>query len=156
MSPSEPDRPKPLQFVSPLHKATRQLGEYMEADSRARGVEPGEGHLLSYATLYGPCPISRLARVFGHKPSTLTSMLDRLEARGLVDRSPNPDDRRSVLVSTTPDGSRIATELRERLESMEEGIHRRIDPRDLAGFQAVMRAIADLTRVDLERSEEEG
>ena len=155
MSASGTERPKPLQFVSPLHKATRQLGEYMEADSRSRGVEPGEGHLLSYTTLYGPCPISRLTRVFGHKPSTLTSMLDRLEARGLVARSPNPDDRRSVLVSTTPEGSRIATELRERLEWMEEGIHRRIDARDLAGFQAVMRAIADFTRVDLERSEDE-
>lgn len=156
MSPKTPrDPPKPLQFVSPLHKANRQLGEFMEADSRARGVEPGEGHLLSYTTLYGPCPVSRLVRVFGHKPSTLTSMLDRLEERGLVERNPNPDDRRSFLVSTTPEGSRIATELRERLEAMEDGIYRRIDARDLAGFQAVMRAIADLTRVDLERTEEE-
>ena len=145
---------QPLRFVSPLHKATRQLREYMEADSRARGVEPSEGHLLSYATLYGPCPVSRLSRVFGHKPSTLTSMLDRLEQRGLLERTPNPADRRSFLVSTTPEGARIATELRERLEDMEGRIHSRIEARDFAGFQSVMRAIADVTQIDLNREED--
>ncbi len=147
---------KPLQFVSPLHKANRQLGEYMEADSRERGVEPGEGHLLSYVTLYGPCPISRLSKVFGHKPSTLTSVLDRLEERGMLERTPNPDDRRSLLVATTPPGARVATELRAQLEEMEESIYERISARDFAGFQAVMRAIADLTQVDLTATEEEG
>ncbi len=147
--------PKPLQFVSPLHKAERQLAEYMEADSRRRGVEPVEGHLLSYVTLYGPCPVSQVARVFGHKPSTLTSMLDRLESRDLLVRQPNPDDRRSVLVSTTPEGADIATELRKMLEDMEEEIYSRINARDLAGFQAVMRAIADLTKVDLTATREE-
>lgn len=146
--------PKPLQFVSPLHKASRQLGEYMGADSRAHGVEPGEGHLLSYTTLYGPCPVSRLSRVFGHKPSTLTSMLDRLESRALLERNPNPDDRRSFLVSTTEEGARIATELRARLEAMEDRIYSRIDARDFAGFQSVMRAIAEVTQVDLNQEEE--
>lgn len=146
---------KPLQFVSPLHKAERQLAEYMEGESRQRGVEPSEGHLLSYTTLYGPCPVSQLSRVFGHKPSTLTSMLDRLEERGLLERRPNPDDRRSILVSTTRRGAEVATELRAILEDMEERIYGRISARDFAGFQAVMRAIADLTHVDLTTVENE-
>ena len=145
---------KPLQFVSPLHKAERQLSEYMGAASRERGVEPSEGHLLSYTTLYGPCPVSQLSRVFGHKPSTLTSILDRLEQRGLLERRPNPDDRRSTLVSTTRRGARVATELRRMLEEMEDGIHERISPRDFTGFQAVMQAIADLTQIDLTAVEE--
>ena len=145
---------KPIQFVTQLHKATRQLVEYMEADSRARGVEPGEGHLLSYATLYGPCPVSRLSRVLRHMPSTLTSMLDRLEERGFLERKPNPVDRRSFLVSTTVQGARIATELRERLEDMEDRIYSRIDARDFAGFQSVMRAVAEVTQVD--NREEDG
>ena len=69
---------EPLRIVSPVHKAKRQFEEYMLAASRALGVEPHEGHLLSYTTLYGPCKTSELARVFGYKPSTLTGILDRL------------------------------------------------------------------------------
>lgn len=145
--------PKPLQFVSPIHKATRQIGEFMEADSRARGVEPSEGHLLSYTTLYGPCPVSQLTRVFGHKPSTLTGMLDRLEEKGLLTREPNPDDRRSTLVRVTEDGGRVATELRGMLEELEQSVHQRIAARDFEGFQRVMTAIADVTRRDPDPSE---
>jgi DNA-binding MarR family transcriptional regulator len=117
--------------------------------SRARGVEPAEGHLLSYVTLYGPCPVSELTRVFGTRPSTLTGMLDRLEERGLLLREPNPRDRRSLLVGVTDPGAVIATELRAKLEAFEEELRSRVCERDLKGFDAVIRAIADITQVDL-------
>lgn len=97
--------------------------------------------------------MSQLSKIFGHKPSTLTSILDRLEGRGLLERRPNPDDRRSVLVSTTKRGTEAATELRVMLEEMEEEIYEQINARDFAGFQAVMKAIGDLTKVDLTVSE---
>lgn len=73
--------------------------------SRTPGVEPNEGHLLTYTTLYGPCPVSQLSRVFGHKPSTLTGILDRLEGAGLLVREPNEADRRSFLIRVTPEGA---------------------------------------------------
>jgi DNA-binding MarR family transcriptional regulator len=41
---------------------------------------------------------------------TLTNRLDRLEAKGLVERHPNPDDRRSVEVALTTRGRRLADE----------------------------------------------
>ena len=146
---------EPLRIVSPVHKATRQIQEYMMTASRALGVEPHEGHLLSYTTLYGPCPPSELTRVFGHKPSTLTGMLDRLEDDGLLVREPNRDDRRSFLIRVTARGSEVATELRERLEDLESRVVERVAKRDMEGFDAVMHALADITQVRL-RAEQEG
>ena len=146
---------EPLRIVSPVHKATRQIQEYMMTASRALGVEPYEGHLLSYTTLYGPCPPSELTRVFGHKPSTLTGMLDRLEDDGLLVREPNREDRRSFLIRVTARGSEVATELRERLEDLESQVTGRVAKRDMEGFDAVMRALADITQVRL-RAEQEG
>ena len=35
---------------------------------------------------------------------TMTNRVDRLAARGLVERSPDPDDRRGVIVRLTPEG----------------------------------------------------
>ena len=44
-------------------------------------------------------------------PATLTGILDRLEARGLVSRERRPEDKRRVLVSLTAMGRQMAQEL---------------------------------------------
>ncbi|MBU0514898.1 MAG: MarR family transcriptional regulator [Proteobacteria bacterium] len=40
--------------------------------------------------------------------ATLTGVLDRLESTGVIERRPNPDDRRSILVVLTPQGRDLA------------------------------------------------
>ena len=87
-----------LKFLSPIHKSTRQIELYLEGRMAELGVSNPEGHLLSYLASYAPCPVGDLRRVFGYKGSTLTSMLDRLERRGLITRGAHPGDRRSFLV----------------------------------------------------------
>lgn len=47
--------------------------------------------------------------------SSVTNAVDRLEAAGLVARSPHPQDRRTVLVGITPEGARVARECTRRL-----------------------------------------
>jgi DNA-binding MarR family transcriptional regulator len=41
----------------------------------------------------------------------MTSLVDRLEKRAHIERRPNPEDRRSILVHLTPSGSAIAQEI---------------------------------------------
>jgi len=43
--------------------------------------------------------------------ATMTSTLDLLEGRGWVERRPNPDDRRSLLIQITPTGSEAANQI---------------------------------------------
>ncbi len=74
-----------LDFLSPLHKASRQLSVYLESQTRDLGVSPSEGHVLTYLRRYAPAPIGELVRVFGIKQSTFTSLLDRLERAGWCD-----------------------------------------------------------------------
>lgn len=49
-------------------------------------------------------PIARLASSLMIHPTTATLATDRLEARGLLARSPHPSDRRATLVSITDAG----------------------------------------------------
>lgn len=58
----------------------------------------GEPHVLR------PTDISRQLML---SPAGMTSRLDRLAAAGLVDRSPDADDRRSWLIRLTDEGRRI-------------------------------------------------
>ena len=49
----------------------------------------------------------------------MTPLLDWLEARGFVTRSPNPNDRRSVLVHYKPQEQRVVGRLYRVLEGLE-------------------------------------
>ena len=138
-----------LDFLSPLHKASRQIAVYLETHTRELGVSPKEGHLLSYLRDYSPAPIGELVRVFGIKQSTFTSMLDRLEQAGLIRRELNPDDRRSFLIHISDGGAELAQRLNEHLKILEAQIRERVSPRDMKGFQAVMAAVDEVTRVRL-------
>jgi len=42
---------------------------------------------------------------------TLTGIVDRLENAGMVERTPNPADRRSILINLTEKGAAISAEL---------------------------------------------
>ncbi|MGH7657664.1 MAG: MarR family winged helix-turn-helix transcriptional regulator [Gemmatimonadales bacterium] len=139
----------PLEFLSPLHKASRQISLYLEAHTRELGVSPIEGHLLTYLRSYAPSPVGELVRIFGIKQSTLTSMLDRLEDAGLVRRETNPDDRRSFLIQVSPEGRKLAGRLNRRIEILEDEIRSRVNARDVTGFRAVMNAMGEITGVDL-------
>jgi DNA-binding MarR family transcriptional regulator len=148
------ERAMSLRFLSPLHKATRQIGLYLEPRCTILGITCGEGHLLSFLHHYAPQSVGQLQRVFDLKPSTLTSMLDRLEKRDLINRAVHPTDRRSWLITPTHEGKRIAADLRVVLDALEADVEQSIAPGDLAGFEAVMAAIALVTGVTVSAEEE--
>jgi MarR family transcriptional regulator, lower aerobic nicotinate degradation pathway regulator len=52
--------------------------------------------------------MQELARLLELDKSSVTGLIDRAERRGLVQRDPSRDDRRSVRVKLTPAGRRIA------------------------------------------------
>ncbi len=141
----------PLKIVSPLHKAMRQMSLHLGEAVRAQGIQGTEGHLLSYVAVYGPSRVGELRRVFGHKPSTLTSLLDRLERAGWIERAIDPEDRRGFLISATHQGARVGKRARRVVEDFEAEILARVSQRDLAGFHQVMETLAQLTQVELRK-----
>lgn len=69
--------------------------------------------------LDGAQPISmrELATRLGADPSNVTGLIDRLEARGLVERRPDPNDRRVKGLALTSAGARLRQRLFARLYS---------------------------------------
>lgn len=127
----------------------RQLSLHLESRTGERGVSPTEGHILTYLRGYAPASVGDLVRVFGIKQSTFTSMLDRLEAAGLVRREVNLDDRRSFLIHLTDAGVELTDRLNQVLHDLEAEIRSRLRPEDVEGFRAVMRAVGEVTKVQV-------
>jgi DNA-binding MarR family transcriptional regulator len=63
--------------------------------------------------------VSELGAAVGARPTTLTSVLDRLERRGHITRGTRPGDRRAVLIELTPSGRLTATTIRQAIADLE-------------------------------------
>lgn len=134
-------------MLSAIHRATRQISMALEDDMGALGLSAPEGHMVCFLASYGPVTCQELTRVFGHKRSTLSSMLDRLEARGLLERTTCTEDRRAVRAGMTDAGRELASRTEVTARTLEDAIRAQLDETQLAGFDAVMDAVAAATGV---------
>lgn len=71
-----------------------------------------------------PLPMRKVAQCLKCEPSNVTGIVDRLEARGLVERRPDPADRRVKLAAPTTEGVRTAEALRTSLSFAREPLGR--------------------------------
>src|SRR3954465_10183385 len=104
----------PLRLVPPIHRATHRVGLYL-ASLREHGLSQGEAHVLARLAAGSPPPIADLHADLAHKRSTLTSILDRLAARGFITREVGTEDRRTFIIDTTTKGNKVALQVRDHL-----------------------------------------
>jgi DNA-binding MarR family transcriptional regulator len=93
--------------------AGQLVSAQVEALAGEYGMSRAEGDLLFTLRRAGaPYRLlpSQLSGALLVSSGTMTSRLDRLEARGLIRRVPNPDDRRSVAVELTRRGLALVDE----------------------------------------------
>src|SRR5271170_1959625 len=94
-------------YVTEMHRAIHALGLFLEARSDGAVSQP-EALVIVHLGLSSPSSINALHHAFLHRRSTLTSVLDRLEGKGFVRRRLSKSDRRSIDVSLTTKGKRLA------------------------------------------------
>jgi DNA-binding MarR family transcriptional regulator len=97
-----------------LHSAVLHLLRRLAQEDRGSGQTPARLSALSVLVFAGPRSIGRLARDERVTAPTMTRLVAGLEREGLVERSPDPDDRRSTRLEATDEGRRILLEGRER------------------------------------------
>jgi DNA-binding MarR family transcriptional regulator len=68
-----------------------------------QGLSATEEKALDLLDRFGPLTGRQLSARSGLAPASVTSLVDRLEAKGFARRAPNPSDGRSVLIEAVPD-----------------------------------------------------
>ncbi len=102
-----------------------------------------EANVLAQLAAAGPQTIGELQRAFGHRRSTLTSVLDRLEQSRHVRRTVHERDRRTFTIAPTARGTRAGRRLLAELEAMERLALARVPPADAAAFWRVLDSLGD-------------
>ena len=85
-----------------------------------------------------------LAQAIGADKTRIIGVLDELQDRGLIERHPDPGDRRAHLLSVTPEGTRLREVVQREIQRQEEDLLARVEPADRAAF---LRVLATLTEV---------
>ncbi len=82
-----------------------QLYQFRSVDERLYGaLTVSQSYCLRLLYFQGARTMSQLATALDVALSTMTGIVDQLEAKGLVDRVNHPDDRRSLKVELTARG----------------------------------------------------
>ncbi|HET7015818.1 MAG TPA: MarR family transcriptional regulator [Streptosporangiaceae bacterium] len=90
--------------------------------------------------------VGELAAAAGVRPTTLTSLLDRLAKRGYLTRELDPADRRSFQLHLTPAGAPAAASALAAMTEIEREAASSLTEADLAGFTNVLRALQEVSR----------
>jgi DNA-binding MarR family transcriptional regulator len=107
-------------------------------------LSPSQAAALATIGRHGPLTPSELAVRERIQRPTATRVIARLEETGFVDRTPDPEDRRSCVVSLTPAGSALLGRVRIRKDAY---LARRLRDLDADERATLDRAAAILERV---------
>ncbi|MGN6269048.1 MAG: MarR family transcriptional regulator [Sphingomonas sp.] len=127
--------------VAAVARGVLRLARRLRAEATDDAPSPAALGLLATLHRQGPMPGVSLAAAEGLKPQSLTRLLARLDTDRLIERTPDPDDRRNLVIAITREGRRaLRHAMRERRRWLAEAIDDRLD----AGERATLIAAGEL------------
>jgi DNA-binding MarR family transcriptional regulator len=135
-----------LRLIPALERATHTVALWIERAFADLRLTQAEAHVLAALSDLAPCSINDLHHRFGHKRSTLTSLLDRLEERGWARRAAHPVSRRLVQVELTEEGRLVADRMWRAVHELEARLLTHLDKADMAAFARVLSALEEELR----------
>ena len=87
--------------------------------------------------------LSELAEALHIAPRSATEVADALQARGLVERTPDPTDRRAVVLTPTEEGRRVQAEIAAARAADNRDLFARLDADDRATLARILRPLAE-------------
>src|SRR3546814_3516901 len=104
------DLERSLPFL--MHLIVSEVETEVNKHARAYGLKIEGVRVLFRLLAKDHLSVNELARLTGIETSTLSRLLDRMSAKGLLRRSRDTSDKRSVLVSLTTKGRKLAQQHR--------------------------------------------
>ena len=101
-------------------------------------VNPGQGRILYVLWHNDEIPINELAKQTALGKSTLTTMLDRLETEGHLNRVPSQDDRRVILIKLTEKNKTLHEKYRRVSQEMTAQFYRDFTAKEIDTFETFL------------------
>jgi DNA-binding MarR family transcriptional regulator len=126
-----------------LNKANQAGARFLSERLAPSGVTAVQGVALNFLFEGDEITSRQLGERTKLDSATLTGLLDRLEAMGLVERRPNPADRRAILICLTKKGKKIASEVHETIQTANHELLSGFGVQEERGLKAMLKRIHD-------------
>ena len=123
-------------FLFLLYDVARMMRTRADQRARTRGMTRAQWVILARLERQPGISQNEMAAVVEVEPITIARLVDRLEARGLVERKADPRDRRVWRLHLTPAATPILREIKKYRAELHDLITAGIDP-------AMLKAVTD-------------
>lgn len=147
-----------------LHQSYALIYKNLDQSMSKAGISQAQASVLFVLKSVGrPLPLSRLARLLVQEAQSVTSLVDRLEDRRLVQRVPDTHDRRVINVELTQEGEALFERIYPPAFDCISDIFSSLNSRELHGLTESLRKLrnrgADVLHVNrrpFDEAESEG
>jgi DNA-binding MarR family transcriptional regulator len=127
-----------------LHRAAQNMRIALDEAAQAHGLGGARDWIVLSALSTGPRQTQlALANSLGLDKTTMTSLLDRMEACGLVTRSTDSHDRRARIPELTEDGRRLQAEVTSARDRVEADLLAKFTPEEQHQLRDLLSRLAD-------------
>ena len=147
----EPEPRDEIAFPALLRAARGTYGRAIRAALEAGGYDdiPGNGLFVLGAIARTEAPLSEIVDALGASKQAAGALVDTLVTRGYLDRRPDPDDRRRLIVALTARGDAAAEVIRDAAEQVDAALHEQVGADHVARTRETLLALVELGRGDV-------
>lgn len=135
---------EPLTVANRLRPALLRLARELRRESHALGVTGGQVSLLFQIQQHRGIGVRDLAALERISPASMSGHVDRLERAGLIRRTPDPNDRRRLSLSVTPEAERVLRSVKSRRTAWLAARLEHLSPDELATLDAAVEPLLAL------------
>ncbi|MEZ4687190.1 MAG: MarR family transcriptional regulator [Bacteroidia bacterium] len=130
------------------HEAYREsaIAQKFGMDKAGTGITTNVGFVLLHIDVEAGTPSTKIASLMGMEPGSLTRMVKKMEADGLIYRKDDPCDKRISLIFPTEKGMQVRAIAREVVIDFNKEVQSRIPEEKLTIFFEVIDELNDITQ----------
>ena len=134
-------------MIESIVQITLRFSQMIKFHPELEKLRAVELYALFYLIKYGPCKMKELADALSMTKANVTHLVDVLEKKGFVKRTPDESDRRVIQLRVTQHGERVYNELIEELSKLVDRVVAELDPDDSMliskGFEKFLEIFTD-------------
>lgn len=133
-------------LISRIKQVGGRVFERILSEKNIDAFNGSQGRILYILWQKDGVPISELSKETGLATTTLTSMLDRMEQKQLIRRTPDSNDRRKHLIALTPKARSLEKEYRAVTDRMTELTYQGFTVEEITRLEEFLERVLDNVR----------